>query len=155
MKEEMEAPVCLWNIEKNPTKSQDAWVTVLWWDHFNHHREPHRGVMLAHYGTDGTGWSQMNGRPIGAPVVAWADIPMPKPYKEIDVPEEDSCETCDKCLDLVQYMYDSDGGCDHFTQPGFICLAFADEGQATWMTGVKREDEVCECYSPKEKKCTD
>lgn len=65
------------------------------------------------------------------------------------------CETCNKCLDLVRYNYGRDGGCDHRIQPGFICLAFADEGQAIWMTGIKRETGMCECYSPKEKKCID
>ena len=32
---------------------------------------------------------------------------------------------------------------------GYICMAFADEGIASWMYGVSEDGSICECYSPK------
>lgn len=63
----------------------------------------------------------------------------------------ESCATCRLCLDLVQYDY-LQGGCKHYRKPGFICLAFASEGQACWMMGLDKQRQKCEMYEPREVK---
>lgn len=62
---------------------------------------------------------------------------------------KENCQNCRKCLRLMQFDYKPTGGVDHIKQRGFICLAFASEGDAIWMTGLKPEESFCEEYSPK------
>lgn len=63
----------------------------------------------------------------------------------------DSNESCKNCayfykLDKSDY---SKNGCTHQMLEGYICMAFADEGIASWMYGVSEDGSICECYSPK------
>ena len=65
--------------------------------------------------------------------------------------EKECCSTCTKKLRLEKSDY-SQGGCKHSWPSGFICLAFANEGIATWMIGLDPDSEdICEMYMPKEK----
>ena len=54
--------------------------------------------------------------------------------------------------DLVNYDY-AGRGCKHTAVEGFLCMAFADERTAVWMTGIDPDDGHCECFIPKERGC--
>ena len=57
----------------------------------------------------------------------------------------DCCETCANCLKVERYNYKEGGGVDHIPMEGFICIAFACEGWATWMTGnIDKRVDFCE-----------
>jgi len=64
---------------------------------------------------------------------------------------EDSCETCARRYKLRKNVY-SRGGCEHEEMDGYICMCFASEGVAVWMTGMVEEYGICEAYRPKEDK---
>ena len=59
------------------------------------------------------------------------------------------CATCKLNLRLERLDYQR-GGCVHEWQPGYICLAFQNEGIACWMIGQDPKTGMCECYTPKE-----
>jgi len=61
----------------------------------------------------------------------------------------ESCINCKLRYELKKSDY-SQGGCIHSNMPGFICMAFADEGIAEWMYGLDN-DGKCECFMPKNK----
>ena len=61
----------------------------------------------------------------------------------------ESCATCKRRLALQRLDY-SKGGCEHTDMEGYICLAFAGEGVASWMVGIDANSEQCEVYEPKE-----
>ena len=61
----------------------------------------------------------------------------------------DCCENCKFKLELVKFDY-SKGGCIHSTYEGYACMAFASEGQATHMVGVRPETAKCEMFTEKE-----
>jgi len=58
------------------------------------------------------------------------------------------CTTCRNRFALTKFDY-SHGGCEHTKMDGFICMAFAAEGDAVWMVGLN-EDGLCECYERKD-----
>lgn len=58
------------------------------------------------------------------------------------------CVTCRNRFALTKFDY-SHGGCEHTKMEGFICMAFAVEGDAVWMVGTD-EDDLCECYGRKD-----
>ena len=57
-----------------------------------------------------------------------------------------NCTSCFHRLDLINYDY-SDKGCKHTKMDGYVCLAFADEGKAIWMTNCDEDTDICECYT--------
>lgn len=61
---------------------------------------------------------------------------------------EESCETCARRYRLRKSVY-SHNGCEHSEMEGFICMCFANERIAEWMTGVVEEYGVCEAYQPR------
>lgn len=61
---------------------------------------------------------------------------------------KECCATCKRNLKIEKLDY-SEGGCKHSHPEGFICLAFAYEGVASWMVGSDPENEMCEVYAPK------
>lgn len=67
-----------------------------------------------------------------------------------DEPDEirERCESCKHRYALKEYEY-SKFGCADTDMPGYICMAFADEGIAIWMVGSSGNG--CECFSPKKK----
>ncbi len=58
------------------------------------------------------------------------------------------CENCKHRYALKKFEY-SKFGCADTDMPGYICMAFADEGLAIWMAGSSGNG--CECFSPKKK----
>ena len=52
-------------------------------------------------------------------------------------------------LKATKFDY-SQGGCTHTDMDGFICTAFASEGEAVWMVGLPNGC-FCEMYAPREK----
>ena len=62
---------------------------------------------------------------------------------------EDGCHICKYRLRLERLDY-SGRGCKHKDMEGFICLAFASEGVATWMVGLDPDDSKCECWVRKD-----
>ncbi len=64
---------------------------------------------------------------------------------------KECCQNCRLCLKLTQFDYKPTGTVDHVPMRGYICLAFASEGDAIWITGLNPSDtDVCEVYSPKD-----
>lgn len=59
------------------------------------------------------------------------------------------CANCGKRYKLTKFDY-SNGGCEHTDMDGYICMAFAEEGNAVWMVGCNENLELCECYVQKE-----
>ena len=55
----------------------------------------------------------------------------------------ESCVNCGNRYKVEKCDY-SQGGCIHTNMDGFICMAFADEGVACYMVGLK--DGRCECW---------
>ena len=53
-------------------------------------------------------------------------------------------------LKATKFDY-SQGGCIHTDMDGFICTAFASEGEAVWMVGLPNGC-FCEMYAPREEK---
>ena len=51
-------------------------------------------------------------------------------------------------LKATKFDY-SQGGCIHTDMDGFICTAFASEGEAVWMVGLSNGC-MCEMYTNKE-----
>lgn len=64
---------------------------------------------------------------------------------------EECCKTCGHNLKLTRFDY-TDTGCKHTEMEGFICTAFAFEGDAIWMMGLNQEKDLCECFYPRSKK---
>lgn len=62
---------------------------------------------------------------------------------------KECCANCRRRYELTKFDY-SHGGCEHTEMEGFICMAFADEGEAVWMVGLKAEVGLCELFAPKE-----
>ena len=62
---------------------------------------------------------------------------------------KECCKNCKRNLKLVKFDY-TQGGCKHTALEGFICTAFANEGEADWMVGLNQEKDLCEVFSPKE-----
>lgn len=64
----------------------------------------------------------------------------------VEIDDKDMC--CVNC----QHMYlprrsdYSKGGCKSTWVEGYICLAFGDEGIATWMIGNNEHTAFCECF---------
>lgn len=74
-----------------------------------------------------------------------------EPAKWIEPTEDAESECCANCrrayrLEKLDY---SKGGCEHTDMEGYICMAFADEGLASWMVGNNPDTGMCECYAPK------
>jgi len=71
---------------------------------------------------------------------------------------EESCETCARRYRLRKSVY-SRGGCETTDMDGYICMCFAKDGVAVWMTGNIEEYGICEAYQPREtsetKRCKD
>ena len=65
---------------------------------------------------------------------------------------KECCANCTKCLKLKHYDY-LEHGVDHIEMDGYVCLIFASEGQATWITGIDPNKERCEEFSPKGEVC--
>lgn len=63
---------------------------------------------------------------------------------------KECCATCNNNYKIEKSDY-SHGGCNHSWPEGFICMAFANEGIATWMVGNDPNFGRCEVYSPKRK----
>lgn len=61
----------------------------------------------------------------------------------------ENCANCQKAFKAVHYDY-SGPGCKHVDMDGYICMAFADEHKAVWMTGISPDCCVCEMYAPGE-----
>ena len=57
-----------------------------------------------------------------------------------------SCSTCVHKYDITKLDYRADGRCEHSTPEGFICMGFADERVASWMTGLAADNDICEMY---------
>ena len=62
---------------------------------------------------------------------------------------KECCANCTKCLKLVRHHHFVHG-VDHIDYGGYICLAFAFEGIAVWLTGTDPNKERCEEFSAKE-----
>lgn len=62
---------------------------------------------------------------------------------------KECCKNCKRNLKLTKFDY-SQGGCKHTDMEGFICTAFAYEGEAVWMIGLNQEEGLCEVFLPKE-----
>lgn len=62
------------------------------------------------------------------------------------------CANCTKCLKLTWHQHHG-RGVEHHEMDGYVCLIFASEGQATWLTGLDPNEEHCEEFSAKEKIC--
>ena len=63
---------------------------------------------------------------------------------------ENKCSNCKLCFGLEKLDY-SKGGCKHTPMEGFVCMAFANEGQANWMVGLDRDTIGCEVFTPRRK----
>lgn len=63
-----------------------------------------------------------------------------------------NCANCTKCLKLERHHHHKDGVA-HTECSGFVCLVFASEGDAIWITGLDPNKEYCEEFSPKENVC--
>ena len=63
----------------------------------------------------------------------------------------DGCHNCQYRLKLEKLDYRG-RGCKHTDMEGFICLALAGEGVASWMLGLDHDDSKCECWKRKEKR---
>ena len=66
--------------------------------------------------------------------------------------ENECCKTCGNQFEIVRFDYYG-GGCAHTRPEGYVCMAFADERQAIWMTGIQDDGsgDMCECYIPRKK----
>ena len=60
----------------------------------------------------------------------------------------DCCKNCKRNLNLTKFDY-TKNGCQHTKMEGFICTAFANEGEAVWMIGLNQERDLCEEFLPK------
>lgn len=60
------------------------------------------------------------------------------------------CGNCRRRLDLETWDYSKIGsGNWKVKEPGFACLAFADEGLAIHIVGLAPDRDWCEMFSPK------
>lgn len=66
-----------------------------------------------------------------------------------------SCSNCIHRYEIKRLDYHQDGRCEHFAPKGFVCMGFADEGIATWMTGLNVEGDICEMYRRRPEKDAD
>lgn len=71
-----------------------------------------------------------------------------------DIVERMCCANCARRYTIHKNDYRPDGKCEHSKPEGFICMAFADEGIATWMVGDDKEMGACEEYVSKNKEKT-
>lgn len=55
------------------------------------------------------------------------------------------CRNCALRYDLVKVQY-TPGGCECSGEEGFICMAMAGEGQATWMVGMNENCPQCDMF---------
>ena len=62
---------------------------------------------------------------------------------------KECCANCTKCLKLKRHHH-HDHGVEYIEYDGYICLAFASEGTAVWITELDPNEERCEEFSPKE-----
>ncbi len=63
----------------------------------------------------------------------------------------ESCLNCRNRFALERLDY-SKGGCEHTSMEGYVCMAFADEGVANWMVGLKQTEAACECWTHMEER---
>lgn len=64
---------------------------------------------------------------------------------------KESCANCRRRYKLTKFDY-SHGGCEHTDMEGFICMAFASEGEAIWSIGLHENFALCEEYVPREER---
>lgn len=55
------------------------------------------------------------------------------------------CLNCRYRYMLTKFDY-SQGGCEHTAMEGYVCMAFADDGQAVWMAGIDPRSNKCAAY---------
>ena len=60
------------------------------------------------------------------------------------------CATCAKRYKLRISNY-HERGCRTVDADGFVCMAFASCGYATWMNGISPESGRCECWTEKKR----
>lgn len=64
---------------------------------------------------------------------------------------KECCANCTKRLNLLKFDYLPTGEVKHdYGMRGYICLAFAAEGDAIWMCRLNPENEICEMYKRKD-----
>lgn len=68
-----------------------------------------------------------------------------------DIVERQCCENCALRYEIRKSDYRPDGRCEHSAPEGYICMGFADERIATWMTGLNLESNMCEMFVSKNK----
>ena len=69
--------------------------------------------------------------------------------------QKKSCANCAHKYDIKKLDYLPSGPCKHSTPEGFVCMGFADEGIANWMTGLNAAGDICEMYRPKQEEKAD
>ena len=72
-------------------------------------------------------------------------------YGEVRPDKIESCSNCALCYEIEKLDY-SHGGCEHSDPPGYICMAFGDEGKASWLVGQDIQSGLCEAWTKKEGK---
>ena len=61
---------------------------------------------------------------------------------------KECCATCKRRMNIKKYDFTNGF---RFEKPeGYICLAFVDEGEAVWVVGNNENEDICECYQPKD-----
>ena len=61
------------------------------------------------------------------------------------------CANCKNHYALYRNEY-YEGGCCRSYPKGYVCMLYADEGVATWLTGLNENEVYCEGFVPKRKK---
>lgn len=59
--------------------------------------------------------------------------------------KKECCGTCRYKYTIARNNY-RNGGCKTDFLDGFVCMAFADEGIASWMVGIDPEIGMCEWW---------
>lgn len=81
-----------------------------------------------------------------------------EPNGSVEVVSMPDSEDCTMCCANCQHMYlprrsdYSKGGCKSTWVEGYVCLAFGDEGIATWMIGNNEHTAFCECFCERKHK---
>lgn len=60
-----------------------------------------------------------------------------------------SCKNCKRYLNLIKFDYLPTGKVNHDKMRGYVCTAFASEGDAVWMCGLNPAEQTCEMYEEK------
>ena len=71
---------------------------------------------------------------------------------------KECCANCKRYFPLVKFDY-TGRGCKHTDMEGHICMAFAtsEAGEppvAIWMVGADPNEDICECFIPREEEVT-